>query len=348
MITKVGEIVEDNIKIEKRILNLSLAGSIAYLLAEVVAAWFTGSKAVFMDCVYDIADLIMIGPFIILVPLLYKPVTERRPYGLSQVESLFVTIKCSLLAIITIVLIIQSVGTILDGGNHVDASFIAIFEMAMSLGCAVMYFVLKRINKKFSSPSIKAELYIWKLDTYSTLGVGVAFLLALILEHTGISFIAPYVDPAIAVILAVILLKEPISMVVEAQRGMMLFAPDEETMNSIREVVEQPMAEHGYFVNFLDVIKTGRKYWVDVYFVTGDNIVRLDEYKELCVKLNELLGEKYDSIYVELIPDIEKAKAENIEKIRARRQETIDYIEEKDRRHQAKAEKKKSKKNTQM
>lgn len=238
MITKVGEIVEDNIKIEKRILNLSLAGSIAYLLAEVVAAWFTGSKAVFMDCVYDIADLIMIGPFIILVPLLYKPVTERRPYGLSQVESLFVTIKCSLLAIITVVLIIQSAGTILDGGNHVDASFIAIFEMAMSLGCAVMYFVLKRINKKFSSPSIKAELYIWKLDTYSTLGVGVAFLLALILEHTGISFIAPYVDPAIAIILAVILLKEPISMVVEAQRGMMLFAPDEETMNSIREVVE--------------------------------------------------------------------------------------------------------------
>lgn len=347
---KVGEIVQNteisdskqnNIKIEKRILNLSLAGSLAYLLAEVFAAWFTGSKAVLMDCVYDIADLIMIGPFIILVPMLYKPTTERHPYGLFQLESLFVTIKCSLLAIITIVLIIQSIGTILDGGNEVDASFIAIFEMAMSLACAVMYFVLKGFNKKFSSPSIKAELYIWKLDTYSTLGVGAAFLIATILDHTGMSFIAPYVDPAIAIILASILLKEPISMVIDAQRGMMLFAPDEETMSKVREIIEKPMAEYGYFINFLDIIKTGRRYWVEVYFVTGDNIVKLDEHKELSQKLNELLAKEYDSIYVELVPDIEKIKEENVKKIRARRQETINYIEGKDRRHQEKKDRKK-------
>lgn len=353
--TKVGEIVENtdkndiknnNIKIEKRILNLSLAGSIAYLLAEIFAAWLTGSKAVFMDCVYDIADLIMIGPFIILVPLLYKPVTERRPYGFSQVESLFVTIKCSLLAIITIVLIIQSIGTILSGGNHVDASFIAIFEMCMSGGCAIMYFVLKRINRKFSSPSIKAELYIWKLDTYSTLGVGVAFLIAMILDHTGVSFIAPYVDPVIAVVLATLLLKEPISMVIEAQRGMLLFAPDRETVDKIRNIVQNPMDESGYFINFMDVVKTGRKYWIELYFVTGDNVINLDKYKELSVRLNELLSAEFDSIYVELIPDVEKAKAENVEKIRARRQDTIDYIEEKDRRHQEKQEKKERKKKT--
>ena len=102
---------------EKRILNLSLTGSILFLLAEIFFAIYTGSKAVLMDCVYDIADLVMIGPFIVLVPLLYKPMTERKPYGFAQVESLFVLIKYCILLGVDVVLVLNCVQTILSGGN---------------------------------------------------------------------------------------------------------------------------------------------------------------------------------------------------------------------------------------
>ena len=81
-----------SIKWEKTILNISLIGSLIFLIAEIVVAIVTNSNAVFMDVVYDVADLIMIGPFILLIPLLYKKETEKRPYGFSQVESLFIMI----------------------------------------------------------------------------------------------------------------------------------------------------------------------------------------------------------------------------------------------------------------
>ena len=93
--------MKDHLKSEKRILNISFAGSAVFLLAECVMAVITRSHAILTDCVYDIAAVIMLGPILILVPLLYKPVTEKRPYGFSQVESLLIMIRCGLLIFIT-------------------------------------------------------------------------------------------------------------------------------------------------------------------------------------------------------------------------------------------------------
>ena len=55
----------------------------------------------------------------------------------------------------------------------------------------------------------------------------------------------------------------------------------------------------------------------------------------------EILSEKYDSIFIELIPDVEKVRKENAEKMQARRQDKIDFVEEKERKAM---EKKKAKK----
>ena len=186
---------DPNLKLEKKVLNVSFAGSVVFLVAEIIVAIWTKSAAVLMDCVFDIADLIMIGPFMVLIPLLYKPVTENKPYGYSQVESLFVMIKTGILIGVTTYLVVSSVRTIISGGNEVDASIVAVYELAVSVSCVIVYFILTHINRKFSSPSIRAEIYIWKLDSLSTLGVGMGFILKLILEHMGFTTVGPYVDP---------------------------------------------------------------------------------------------------------------------------------------------------------
>ena len=75
---------KDKLKIEKKILRLSFLGSLLFIIAEGVMAWITHSHSLLTDCLFDAADLVMIGPFLVLVPLLYKPVTEKHPYGYSQ------------------------------------------------------------------------------------------------------------------------------------------------------------------------------------------------------------------------------------------------------------------------
>ena len=337
------ETKDKKLKTERKILNLSLTGSIIFLLAEIFFAIYTGSKAVLMDCVYDIADLVMIGPFIVLVPLLYKPMTERKPYGFAQVESLFVLIKYCILLGVDVVLVLNCVKTILSGGNEVDANVLAVFELAVSAGCVIMYLILTRFQKKYSSPSIKAELFIWKLDALSTLGVGCAFVLNLILMRTSLSFICPYVDPGIAIILAIVLIKEPIEMILDSLRSLVLFAPDKEIKDKIEEISKSELSAEGCEITAIEVIKTGRKIWAEIYFLPAGNTIDLVRLKELDRRINETAKAEFDSVYIDLLPDMEEYRVVPVEEVKARRNELIRYMEEEDERKALKEERKNQK-----
>ena len=337
------ETKDKKLKTERKILNLSLTGSIIFLLAEIFFAIYTGSKAVLMDCVYDIADLVMIGPFIVLVPLLYKPMTERKPYGFAQVESLFVLIKYCILLGVDVVLVLNCVKTILSGGNEVDANVLAVFELAVSAGCVIMYLILTRFQKKYSSPSIKAELFIWKLDALSTLGVGCAFVLNLILMRTSLSFICPYVDPGIAIILAIVLIKEPIEMILDSLRSLVLFAPDKEIKEKIEEISKAALSAEGCEITAIEVIKTGRKIWAEIYFLPAGNSIDLVRLKELDRRINETAKAEFDSVYIDLLPDMEEYRVVPVEEVKARRNELIRYMEEEDERKALKEERKNQK-----
>jgi cation diffusion facilitator family transporter len=318
------------LKREKTILNISLIGSLLFLIAEIVMSIITNSNAVFMDCVYDIADIIMIGPFIVLIPLLYKQETEKRPYGFSQVESLFIMIKSGLLIGVTLFLIYDSGKTLFSGGNDVDATSIAIFETVVSLTCVIMYLVLSKLSKKTKSPSIEAELYIWKLDALSTIGVGIAFFVKLLLENTTYAYIGPYIDPMIAIILALVLLKEPLSLFVESIKNLILFAPDTETSTKIRDICADKLDDYHCYINFLDVIKTGRKLWIEVYFVTDKDDININNIRKARKEIKEELLKEFDNLYVELIPDIDEVSGTILDKVNTRRPDKITHLKKKE------------------
>lgn len=298
----------ENLKSEKRILRISFVGSSLFLLSEVIAALLTHSQAVLMDCIYDLVDLAMLGPFMLLVPKLYKPVTERWPYGLSQIESLFIIIKCGLLLFLDIQLMINSFHLIMAGGHIVNAGAVAAFELAVSATCVMMYFTLKHLNRKFSSPTVSAELYIWKLDAYSTAGVGLAFIVQLIMQKTSLAWLVPYVDPGIAIIMALILLKDPVVMIWDAIKSLILLAPKEEVIEHIREITNEELSKHDIEIDFLDIVKTGRKVWIDVYIVQRDNLLDLKMLKSAQNEIVKKLSTEYENIFIELIPELKYIK----------------------------------------
>lgn len=295
--------MNDKLRLEKRILHISMAGSILFMIAEAVMAYVTRSNSILLDCIFDMADLFMIGPFLLLIPLLYKPVTEKRPYGFSQVESLFVIIKCSILVLITVQLVFYSIHIILQGGNHVNAGTVAVFELSLSAGCIVIYVILNHYNKLFSSPSIKADLYMWRMDIISSLGVGFAFIAQIMLKGTELQWFIPYLDPAVAIIMAAGFIIEPVRMITGGVKNLVLFAPNQEIMDNIRAVVNKHFENYPYTVSFLDVIQTGRKAWVEIYIKSESDIVKISQLKKAHDEIKKELKESFDQIYVELIPE---------------------------------------------
>lgn len=330
-----------NLKREKRILNVSFVGSVMFLVAELIVMFYTGSKAVLMDCVYDLADLAMIGPFMLLIPLLYKKETEKRPFGFSQIESLFVLIKYMILLVIDVVLIIDCIHAIVDGGNHVDSSTVAVFELGVSAGCVLIWILLRKMANKYKSPSIKAEMFIWKLDALSTLGVGTAFAINLILVHTPLAWICPYMDPGIAVILAVALAKEPICMIIESLRSLVLFAPADDVFGKIDAMGKEILGQFGCEVTFTDVIKTGRKFWIQIFFTHEKKSLDIGALKLTQEKLTSQFNEQFDNVDISLIPDLSDGfKSVEPALPPERRKDKIAYIESQENKKTSKGAKK--------
>ena len=299
---------KEQLRSEKRILRISFAGSFIFLLIEFIAVIFTHSQAVLIDCVYDFADLLMLLPFMILVPKLYKPVTEKWPYGFSQIEPLFVILRCCVLLVLDAFFICDSLQMIFDGGHIVDPTAVASFEFGMALSCIVIYFLLMRLCRNFMSPTMESELYVWKVDAYSTAGVGLAFMIQLILENTPLGWISPYVDPGIAIILAVVLLPEPVIMIRDSVRSLILISPEAEMIDKVRSVSEEALSKYDITVDFIDIVKTGRKTWIDIYFLQDSMILDLRKLKTAQNQIISQLAEEYDDIIIELIPELEKIK----------------------------------------
>ena len=244
---------------EEKILRFSFLCSAVFTITEVAMAVVFHSYSILMDGIFDVADLM------VLVPLLYKPVTEKHPYGYSQFESVFLIVKYGILLFVIISMIGANIGVILEGGHTVDFNGVALYEMIIGFLCLAVLLVLNHLSRKLNSPTIEAEVYLWKQDTVSSMGVALAFFSQLLLKNTPAAPVVPYLDSVVAITMACVLIREPITSILHGFRELVLFAPDESTMSTIRTAVKGVMKDYPYGCSFLDVIQTGRKVWIEVY-----------------------------------------------------------------------------------
>ena len=293
-------------EIEKKVLRLSFIGSCLLSGSEIIMALILRSYAVMMDGIFDSAELVMMGPFLVLVPLLYKPVNERHPYGYSQVESFFLIIKYSVLLTLMLLLINTNVHVIMSGGNRVNPSMIAVYEMLLGAASVFMYFMLAHISRKYESPTVHAELYLWKTDIVGSCGIAVAFLAQHVLGDTVLAAFAPYMDSTVAIVMSVLLLREPVSEIVRGFKQMLLFSPPEDVMRRVHEVVNKNLEGLPYRATFIDVIQTGRKTWIEVYLKENldTSLIDVRHWTKMREYVIEDLKDDFDQIYVEFIPDL--------------------------------------------
>lgn len=291
-------------KMENKILKLSLTGTIIFTVVEVIAAVLLGSKTVIADGIFDLFDLMLLLPMFILVPFLYKPVSENKPYGFSQIESLLVLLKYTVLLVVVINMIVSNVKILLNGGHTVDAFSVLMYESTLCFFCILMLLFLRHLSRSYSSLMIQSELYLWKVDVVSTLGISVAFLFQLLLANTELKFIIPYIDSSVAIVVLLFLLKEPVVQIFKTLRELVLFSPEKKIMDEIRIVVKEDIKTYDYSLDFLDVTQTGRKTWIEVYVKSKSDIIKVKDFKNIQEHITKDLENKFDQISVEIIPAI--------------------------------------------
>ena len=275
-------------KYEKSALRISITGSTIFVILEIVMAVITRSQAVLLDSVYDGVEILMVFVSLSLVPLMYKPSSESHPFGYQQIESLFVVVKGAIMIAVTVGLIINNIQIIFHGGQHVNFSMVAYFEMSATLVSIAVIFLLRRMNSKLTSPIVIMEIQEWQIDSVASFGMCIAFFLPQIITGEWFQPLIPYLDPILAIILSLFLLP-----------------PEEETVQEIKEIVSPILATYGDTKLYYDILRTGRKLWISVYITMNRDMISISKFKSVQKEIIQALSKEYQDFYFELLPDIE-------------------------------------------
>lgn len=292
-------------KYEKSALRISITGSTIFVILEIVMAVITRSQAVLLDSVYDGVEILMVFVSLSLVPLMYKPSSESHPFGYQQIESLFVVVKGAIMIAVTVGLIINNIQIIFHGGQHVNFSMVAYFEMSATLVSIAVIFLLRRMNSKLTSPIVIMEIQEWQIDSVASFGMCIAFFLPQIITGEWFQPLIPYLDPALAIILSLFMLPVPVKTVITGLRDLFLLPPEEETVQEIKDIVSPILATYGDTKLYYDILRTGRKLWISVYITMNRDMISISKFKSVQKEIIQALSKEYQDFYFELLPDIE-------------------------------------------
>lgn len=286
-------------------MTVSMYGNLLFVIIELVMAVYTSSQAVLLDAVYDGIEFFMLLPSVLMIPLLYKPSSEKRPFGYMQVETIFLVVKGITMTAVTLGLIVNNLDLLLHGGRRISFDTVAYFELfacVLSLGVVVY---LKRKNRSLNSPLIETEMQGWKIDCVVSLGMAAAFFLPRMLPDGPWQVLIPYLDQIITIVLSMFMLPAPIRMVISGLRDLLLLPPDQETVQNIHQIVEQSLQGTNYAQIQHEIVKTGRKLWISTYITLEKDEVSLLKFQQAQSRCIEALGEEYTDFYFELLPLIE-------------------------------------------
>lgn len=193
----------------------------------------------------------------------------------------------------------------------VSFGLIAVFELLSALIIGAVILILRRINKGLRSPIVKTEIDAWMIDMIASVGLGAAFLLPVAIRTPWMADYSPYLDQVVAILLAAVILPIPVRTVIGGLRDLFLLAPEEATVEEIKEISQSILEPYGFDDANYDVIRTGRKIWISIYFRTAEDAVFVSRIVQAHRELKEKLEEVHPHLYVELIPEIENIEIAN-------------------------------------
>ncbi len=289
--------------LEKRILLLSFLSGVGFVIVELIYAIYSHSQSTLMDALYDASELVFIILLLFLTPLFHRPISEKHPYGFFQVETFFILIKNIMMTSVTVSVLTSVIEKVLSGGNSIDKGQVSLFQLMLGLTSLIILLIMKWMSRKISSPTVKAEILGWKLDVAYSLGMSLAFFIAVQLQNTSLGFLSPYFDQIIAIVVMIFMVPETIKMLVSAFRELFLFSPEQKTVDRIKEISGKILENYSFTPVFYDISRTGRKMWVSIYFQVEMDSICVKYIQEANKSLNEKISQEFPDASCEIILD---------------------------------------------
>ncbi len=183
------------------IARLSIVSNSFLIIIKLIVGLFSGSVSIISEAIHSSMDLLAAIIAFFAVRISDAPADKEHPYGHGKYENVSGVIEAILIIIASFWIIIEAVMKIFD---HSKIASIGFGFIVMFISAAVNFIVsrkLYKVAKATESIALEADALHLKTDVYTSAGVGIGLLLIWL---TG----ATYLDPVVAILVAVFILFE--------------------------------------------------------------------------------------------------------------------------------------------
>jgi len=212
-----------------RTASLSILSNALLIVLKLVVGILSGAVSIISEAIHSFMDLAASVMAFFSIRLARRPADMDHPYGHEKVENVSGVVEAILILLAAVLIIYESIKKLV-AGEVVDHLELGIAVMVVSgVVNIVVSRRLYRVAEEEKSVALEADALHLRTDVYSSLGVAAGLLVIVVLKRAfGVPW-AYYLDPVVAMGIAVLILREAWKMLRKAFAPLLdaSIAPDE-------------------------------------------------------------------------------------------------------------------------
>lgn len=280
--------------------GLSITSNAVIILLKIVAGILSGSISIISEAIHSFSDFLASVLTFFAVSRSSEPADKEHPFGHGKYEDMSGFIEGGLIILAGLYIIYESVKKLIWGYNLEFNSMLGIYVMAFAvIANFIVSSYLFYVAKKADSVSLYADAEHLRTDIFSSLGVLIGLIL---IKITGIVIL----DPIIAIIVAIIIIKSGYSISKETLNNLLDGSLPEEDMKKIESILDNNISIKGY--KDLKTRKVGQCKDIEITIFFEPNLT-IAQCHKICDEIEEEIAKSFTNITIIIHPE-----PENIEK----------------------------------
>jgi len=263
--------------------RLSVASNTILIIMKVAAGFLSGSVSIISEAIHSLMDLLASVVALFSVKVSDRPADEKHPYGHGKFENISGVIEASLIFVAAFWIIYEAIEKII---NPREIEKIGVGVVVMMLSAIVNIIVSRKLYKvawETGSVALEADALHLKTDVLTSFGVAMGLALLWI---TGIRIL----DPIIAIIVALMILKESYELFSRAFWPLIDHALPASEIAQITMIIQQHCRHKMTFHN-LRTRKAGNYRYID-FHLNLDPELTVGEAHDICDQIESDIKNK--------------------------------------------------------